>query len=276
MNEPPVLPAEPSEPSAPQPRPPAMPLWARLLNVFAVPGDVFDDIKHSRRSLGTWLVPILIACVVGVVSSVILFSQPNIRQGIRDMQGKQMEKQSQAIQKQVDAGKIEQAKADATIKAMEKAMEFTSSPVFLKIAGSAGAVVISTLRVFWWALVIWLISVLILKSGVPYWKAVEVAGLSTMVSTLGAIATLLLQVNLGRSNATISPALAMTDFDPTNKLHLVLGALNLVQIWMLILLGIGLSRLANVPFGRVGLFVFLFWFLQQAALILMGAGMAVM
>jgi hypothetical protein len=221
-------------------------------------------------------VPVLIACVVGVVSSMILFSQPKIRQEIREMQDQQMEKQREAIQKQVDAGKMEQAKADAALNGMEKALEFTSSAGFLKIAGSAGSVVFSTVRVFWWALAIWLISVLILKSGIPYWKAVEVAGLSTMVSTLGAIATLLLQVNLGRTNATISPALAMNDFDPTNKLHLVLGALNLVQVWMLVLLGIGLSKLANVPFARAGLFVFVFWFLQQTALILMGAGMAVM
>ena len=39
-------------------------------------------------------------------------------------------------------------------------------------------------------------------------------------------------------------------------------------------MGLGLARLAEVPFVRAGLLVIAFYFLQTSALVLMGAGMA--
>ena len=85
---------------------------------------------------------------------------------------------------------------------------------------------------------------------------------------------LLLQINLGRSTATPSLALVVSDFDPANKMHLVMGALNLVQVWMILIMGLGLARLARVPFARAGLLVIAWYLLQTSALVLMGAGMA--
>ena len=38
----------------------AMSLAARLLNVFATPGDVFDDVKVAPASTANWLVPALL------------------------------------------------------------------------------------------------------------------------------------------------------------------------------------------------------------------------
>ena len=46
MDEPPRLGEQPAtEPVAP------MSLWARLLNVFAVPGEVFEDVKRAPHSM---------------------------------------------------------------------------------------------------------------------------------------------------------------------------------------------------------------------------------
>jgi hypothetical protein len=53
-----------------------------------------------------------------------------------------------------------------------------------------------------------------------------------------------------------------------------LGALNLVDIWMVLVLAVGLARLTQVPFGRAALLLMGFWILQQTTLILLGAGLA--
>jgi hypothetical protein len=240
-----------------------MPLLARMMNVFAVPGEVFEDVKRSPNAPASWLVPILVACLVGVITAVILFSQPAILQEMREMRAK-------AMQQQVEKGKMTQQQADQVMAAVDK---FTS-PTFMKISGAVGAMAVSFVRVFWWAFALWLMSLLFIRVRVPFLKALEVTGLASLIGTLGMVVTLLLQINLGRSTATPSLALAVSDFDPGNKLHMVMGALNLVQVWMVLVMGLGLARLSGVPFVRASLLVIAFYFLQTSALVLMGAGMA--
>ncbi len=240
-----------------------MPLLARMMNVFAVPGEVFEDVKRSPNSPASWLVPILVACVVGTVSALILFSQPAILDEMRGMRSK-------AMQQQVDQGKITQAQADQAMSMVEK---FTT-PAVMKISGVVGALMVSFARVFWWAFAVWLLALLLVRVRVPYLKALEITGLASLIGTLGMLVTLLLQINLGRSTATPSLALAVSEFDPSNKLHMVLAALNLVQVWMVLVMGVGLARLTGIPFVRASLLVIAFYSLQTSALVLMGAGMA--
>ena len=270
MDIPPQLETEPPEPAEP------MPLGARLLNVFAVPSEVFENVRMAPRASTSWIVPLLIACVVGVVASLILFSRPAIVQEVRNQQQAARTKQVEKFDKLVEQGKMKQEDADRAIQGMDKVMEFTGKAGFLKIAGSAGAVVASIFRIFWWAFALWLIALLILKSRIRYSKALEVVGLSSMIEVLGMVVTLLLQVNLSRTMATPSLGLAVSEFDPSNRMHVVLGAINLVQVWMIIVMALGLSRLAGVPFARASLMVIGFWLLQTAILVLIGGGLALM
>lgn len=259
MNEPPTL-----EPAPPAPTEP-MPLLARIMNVFAVPGEVFENVKRSPNAAGSWVVPILIGCVVGTITAIILFSQPTILQEMRGMRTK-------AMQQQVEKGKMTQQQMDEVLKATEKFM----TPTIMKISGAVGGMVASVVRVFWWAFALWLLALVLLRSRISFLKALEVTGLASLIGTLGMLVTLLLQINLGSSMATPSLALTVSDFDPSNKLHLVLGALNLVQVWMVLVMGLGLAKLSGIPFARASLLVIAFYFLQTSALVLMGAGMAMM
>src|SRR4051812_13913953 len=84
---------------------PAMPLVSRLLNIFADPGEVFERVKSGPASAANWLVPALISTVVGIISAIVIFSQPGITQ-------KMHEQQVQEIEKRVQAGLMKQADAD--------------------------------------------------------------------------------------------------------------------------------------------------------------------
>jgi hypothetical protein len=271
MNEPPKL-----EGAAPAPPVAPMPLLARMMNVFAVPGEVFENVRKAPTSLSSWLVPLVLAACVSVVSAQVLFSRPALVAQVRELQDRQMTQQREKLQKRVEEGKLKQAQADRALEGMEKMMELTSSPSFLKITGSISGAVFSMIQVFGWAFLLWLMALLLLRHRVLYPKALEVSGLALMIGTLGDVVKLLLQVNLGRSTATPSLALAVSEFDPGNRLHLVLGALNLVDIWMVLVLAIGLARLAQVPFARAAMLLMGFWILQEGTLILLGAGLASM
>src|SRR3989442_13240174 len=101
----PSLPPLVPEPKPEAPRPHAMSLAARLLNVFATPGEVFEDVKTAPAAVANWLVPGVLLALVSIVMAIIISSQPAIRQQIREQQAK-------LIDKQVEAGKMPREKAD--------------------------------------------------------------------------------------------------------------------------------------------------------------------
>jgi hypothetical protein len=254
---PPIL----ETPAPAAPKEPTMSLAARLINVFAIPGDVFEEVKATRASVANWLVPAAIASVVGALAAIVMFSQPTIRQQIR-------EKQAQAFEQQVKAGKMKQADADKALEIMDK---FTG-PTMMAIFGSVGAVVASFVRLFWWGLVLWLFGRWFLKARFDYLKAVEVAGLASLITVLGMIVSMLLIVNLGKMFSTLSLGLAVSDFDEKNKSHLLLGAVNVFNFWLIGVLGAGLARLAGVPFLRAVLLVLGYWLAVSLLLIFIGLG----
>jgi hypothetical protein len=226
------------------------------MNVFAMPGDVFEEVKAAPPSTANWLVPVFLNCIVGAIAAVILMSQPAILQGIR-------EKQDAQFQKMVQQGKMSQADAD---KAMAVAEKFTG-PTLMKITGVIGSVVYSFAAFFWWTTILWLLGRWFLRVDFGYTKAMEAVGLASMIGVLGVVVTLLLQVNF--SNLTSSPSLALlvNDFDPKKVSHLVMGAVNVFAIWRVIVESIALARLAKVPLQR-SLFVMIpAWLLCESVMI---------
>lgn len=256
MEEPPPV----SEIQSSTAKPPPMSLVARLMNVFAGPGEVFEEIKASPPTASNWLVPALLFAFVGVISSIVIFSQPAIVQQIHEQQAKKMDEL-------VKSGKLSQADAD---KAAAMAEKFTG-PTMLKIFGSVAAVIMSFVRLLWWGLILWLLGK-VLKKPVEYGKALEVIGLASMIMVLGSLVTILLTVNLGRMIATPSLALAVSDFDVARKSHLMLGTVNLFYFWQIGVLSVGLAKLASVPFIKAMPLVLACWVLQELLLIFSGMG----
>ncbi len=250
-----------TEPQSEAPKPAGTSLAARLLNVFAVPGDVFDEVKAGRITAANWLVPVLLWAVVGVIFALIIFSQPAIQQQLR-------EQQARTLDKLVETGKMTRADADDAMAKFEK----YGGPTLLKISGSVGAVLLSFVHVFWWALVLWLAGRWFFKAQFRYLKALEVTGLAMMIGVLGQIVTLLLVVNLARLFATPSLGLVISDFDATRKSHLVLGAANVFSFWLVGVMALGLAKLAGVPFLRAAFPVLAYWLLQESLLIMLGLG----
>lgn len=257
MEQPPTQLTPPTAASAPV----STSFAAKLFNIIAVPGDVFAEIKAAPASTANWLVPVLLASLVGIIASLVIFSQPSIQQQLREQQAK-------AIDLQVKAGKLTQAQADQALAVVERFM----GPTALKIFGSVGSVVFSFIRLFWWAFILWLFGRWFLKTPVSYSKMMEVAGLAIMVVILSGIVGLLLQMNLDRLIATPSAALLVKEFDTTRKANWFLAAANPFYFWQLALMALGLAKVAGTSFGRAAAPVLLFWLIQESGLILIGRG----
>lgn len=252
---------EPASPAPEQGSEAAAPmsLGARLFNIFATPGDVFDEVAVAPPATANWLLPTLLACVIGVTAVLVLFSQPAILQQVRDQQ-------DQVIQKQVAAGKMTKAQAEQAGKLMERI-----GPLTMKIGGCVGAVVGGFVWLFVLALVLWLLGRWVMKGDFSYLKAVEVAGLSGMIACLGAIVTTLLAVAQGKLGVTLGPALFLQNFDPLNKTHQLLAAVNVMTLWQIAVLALGLAKLSRASFARAAVLLYVLWAACRVALIFLSS-----
>jgi hypothetical protein len=230
------------------PPPPQTSLAARLMNVFVSPGEVFDEIKSSPVKPANWVVPLILSMIIGVIYTLVVFSQPAVLQKIQ-------EAQEQKFQKMVEQKKMTQEQADQMIAATQKWM----GPGVMKIFGSVGAVVASAAILFLAALIFWAIGLRALRGNFNYMKAVEALGLASMISILGSIIAMLLAVIYGNMMMTLGPALLVKPLDAASKVHRALSALNVMSIWWIAVVSIALARLSGSSFTKAALWVFGIW-----------------
>jgi hypothetical protein len=227
----------------------ATPLGTRLTNVFVAPGEVFDEIKASPPTPANWWAPTVIAIIAGVIYSMVVFSQPAVIQNMKDAQEKKM-------QEMVATGKMTQAQADQSSQVTEKFM----TPTFFKAIGILAVVIFSPVFLFLFAGVLWLLGRYVLRGNFEYMKAVEVAGLAGMISALGGIVSMLIAVIYANPAMTPSLALFVSHFDPQNKVHLLLSALNVMTLWYIAVLAIGLTRLSGAAFWKTAVWLYGLWY----------------
>jgi hypothetical protein len=213
-------------------------LLARMGNVFATPGDVFDEVKNARPCTANWLVPVLLCILMGTMSILIIYSQPAILQQINEQQTKMFEDQ-------VQSGKMTRTQADQA----EATLGKFGGPAFLKLMGIVGVVIGVFVRVFWWALVLWLLGKWFLQAGFSYQQALEVAGLAFTIMILGSLVNTLLSVCLGKIT-TLSLALCSGNSDLRSLSHMVLATVDVFELWLTLVMATGLARLSNTPWTR--------------------------
>jgi hypothetical protein len=264
---PPVLEPAPAPPAPPAP-PPATSQLARLLNVFATPGQVFEEVRVSQARTGNWLWPTLLCSVALAFSACVVLSMPSVWKQLATQQEKIRAHESDALAKSVQAGKIEQADADKALKLFDA----VTRPVVMKSAAAAGGFLLGIGRVFWWAFVLWLLARAFVRSPVPYGKALEVAGLASMVALLNTVVMLALTVNVGKSFGASGFTLSVVDFNAQGGQALAGIVLSAVNFWLVAVLGFGLARLTGAPGLRGVFLVFGYWVLTELLLLMLGLG----
>jgi hypothetical protein len=248
----------PTPEPASAPPPPASSLAGRLMNVLAAPGDVFNEVKTAGAANANWLLPAVLLILASWVSAALIFSQPAIRQQMSEMADK-------AIDQMVEKGKMPADQAEKAKPAAEK-MAVTAAA----ISATVGAPVVAFALPFWWGLILWL-GGKVLKGNFSYMKAVEAAGLASMILVLDAVVRTLLILVTGNLFASLSLALAVKDFDPQNTLHGLCALVNVMLFWALLVRAIGLARLSGASLGKAALWIFGIWAAYTGALMGLGA-----
>jgi hypothetical protein len=235
--------------------PPAMPLAGRMLNIFAAPGEVFDAVQPAPPATVNWLVPLLLAIVMSILSVTLIYSQPAVIQQIQDQQTK-------ALDDQVKAGKLTRAQADQATAMSQKYF----GPAFVRLMGIISASVTSLIHLFWWALILWGLGRFLLRADVAYVKALEVAGLGSLILILGGLVSALLTVCLGKIS-TLSLALFAPQLGMQSLVHMALQSVDFFDLWFLGVMTIGLARLARVPWTRAWPLTVAYWLVMEGILL---------
>jgi hypothetical protein len=243
-------------------QPPQSSLWSRLLNIFAAPGEVFAQVGRSKPSAANWLVPVVLLALAGMISSVVIFSQPEVIQTIHEQQQK-------AFDNQVAAGKLTREQADRAAAAAGK----FSGPTAMKLFGCVGSVMSSFITLFWWAFLLWVIARLFLKAPLDFMKAVEVAGLAGMIDVLATVVKTLLIVVTGNLYAAPGLVLLVKHFDPHNPVHILLSLVNGMTFWLLAVRAIGLAKLTGATLVKTAGWVYGVWMVATG--FMAGFGLAV-
>jgi hypothetical protein len=241
------------------PPPSAMSLGGRLLNVFATPGDVFQEVKTASVSTANWLVPALILLVISWTATWLIFSQEPIRHQLSEITDR-------AIQKQAERTHMSEQQAEQA-----RAMGEKWAGIGSKVAAALAPVFGGFVTPFFWGLIVWLVGAKALKGNFPYMKAVEVVGLANMITVLDVIVKTLLIVGLGNLYAAPSLTLLVKDFDPQNTAHALLSLVNAMTFWLLAVRALGLARLSGASFAKAALWVFGIWAAYTGFFIGLGA-----
>lgn len=219
---------------------PPMTLGARLTNIFVSPGEVFDEVKKRPHEPSNWLVPAVISIIVGIVFTFVVFSQPQIIQGIHEMQEKQM-------QQMVDQGKMTRQQAD---NAMTMAEKF-SGPSAMKVYGTIGTMFGVAIQLFLTALLVWAIGRLVLKAEFDYGKALEVVGLGMTIMVIDTIVKMLLAEIYSNASITPGPVLLVAGhFNPQNRVHMFLAWMDIFIFWQIGVWSLGLAKVSGQSFVK--------------------------
>jgi hypothetical protein len=223
-------------------------LGNRLFNVYAAPGEVFEELREAQTTHSNWVIPLFLSMAMGILFSVVVFSQPDIVAGIASQQ-------EALLEARVEAGKLTREQADQALLGMER---FTS-PGLMMLFGSIGSVVGGVVFFLVVALLLWLLMAVILKGAVSAAKAFELAGLAGMIFVLGSLLTMTLVLLRGDLQADLNAALFLERFEPASFTHQLVAAVNAVTLWYLAVLCVGVGRLTSRPFGMAAIWIIGFW-----------------
>ncbi len=224
------------QPPTEPPPAPSPSLASRLANVIAAPHDAFADLLTTPARAAHWLVPALLLALVGTVCGLLVLSQPAIAQQMKEVR-------DQAIHKKVAEGEIQSEQAAQAIATLDRL-----GPIMATAGTTIGSALDGFARPFIAAVILWLLATKLFKSPLPYLKAVEAAGLASIVLVLGRLANGLIALALGNVFMNASPILLVNPVDFSKPSHLLLASLDAFALWYVALLALALSHLAQVRF----------------------------
>jgi hypothetical protein len=251
--------------TAPAPEVKPMSFTEKLVNVFASPGELFENVRLTGKTASNWIIPVAIMIVVAIAMQQVIMSNPSLADQTKAMVEKATKEK---LDKAVQEGKITPEQAEQQREQIENFSNPTSTlNIVMRIVGVA---LFMPIILFLISLIYWLLGKTAMRADAPYMKVVEVVGLTLLIGAVESIVTTVMAIGLDSLHAGPNLAVFVQNFDFTNKLHVGLAKINIFTIWSLVVTSIGLSKLFQRDLPKVLVLVFALWILWTAVTVSTG------
>ncbi|MDH4068903.1 MAG: YIP1 family protein [Ignavibacteria bacterium] len=237
----------------------------KVVNLFASPGELFEEIARTGITARNWLIPWLIYVLITIVTGQILVGNPSLSGQLESAMRKQFD---QSVEKSIIAGDMTQEEA-------EQAFETFASPrsPWFSLMSAGGTLFLSLAILFLLGLIGWLLGRTAMNATAEFMKVVEVLGMVFIISGVEQVVTMALMLLTDSIYASPSLALLLLpDVNLEDRTHLALAKLNLFTFWIIALVSIGLGKLFYRDSLKVFALVAALWVLWSLFSILEGIG----
>jgi hypothetical protein len=243
--------------AAAAPEAPGLSQWQRVTSTFTSPSKTFEDIKRGNRS---WWLPFVIYALIGYI----FFAAVDLKIGMQQVVDNQIHlnpKQEEAMAQAPPAQRETQMKVSLYI----TEGVFIAGPVFVLIV----AAIVS--------LVLWGTINFVFGGKASFWSVFAVwyfANLPALIKSLLGVIVIYAGAAPESFNiknfAPTNLGAFLNPLDTNTALYAFASSMDVITIWTLVLMGIGIATVAGVKRGSGYIAVFGWW----AVIVLMGVGWA--
>jgi hypothetical protein len=221
-----------------------------MAGVFSEPGETFSSVKRSLKK-NYWLVPLIIVLAVSILSSILVLRDEELVSAIKDKQKIAMKER---FDEAVKDGKMTREQANEQIEGAEKMMTGSMFVIF----GIISSVVLTLIFFFLKALIYWG-GLKIFKGSGTYTDMMNVLGLASVITAIQLIVDTALAIFTGKLLVNIGPVLLFTEEAVGKSMYTFIANFDLINIWYLVVVGIGLAKASSLKSAMTVQFLFALW-----------------
>lgn len=223
-----------------------------LAGVFTEPGETFTAVKQSTKK-NYWVVPIIIVIVISIIATLLVLRDEELTSGIREKQMKTMHEQ---MDKAIKEGKMTREQADQQIEQTQKFMSGSMMMTFGLVFSVLGVLVFLFLKalIYWGGLKIF-------KGMASYADVLNVLGLAAIITAIQLVVDTVLAVLMGKIMVNIGPVLLVSEESVGSSMYTFIANFDLINIWYLVVVGIGLAKVSSLKSSVTMPLVFGLWLL---------------
>lgn len=221
-----------------------------LAGVFSEPGETFTAVKLSQKK-NYWLVPLIIVIVISTFATFMVMRDEELISAIKDKQKVAMKER---FDEAVKEGKMTREQAEQQ---MEQTEKMFSGGMFM-IFGIVGSLFSILLIFFLKALIYWG-GLKIFKGTASYVNIMNVLGLAGIITAIQLVVDTVLAVIMGKLMSNIGPVLLFSEESVGKTMYQLLANFDLINIWYMVVVGIGLAKVSELKSSVTIPFVFALW-----------------
>jgi len=208
----------------------------KMIGIFTEPGKTFESIANHPAKTIDWFLPFLLLLVVTAICHFVLMNNPEIKYSVTEKAIAQAQKRLDA---EVKAGRITQEQANQQA---DRIREFMGGGSFQLIISIVGIFVGGFIIFFILAGIYFLFARFVLKGDGNYVSVLVPYGLVSYIAIIQIVIATILAFLFNRYFLDVGLA-SILDSDKSTILGFILDKINVINIWMFIVFGIGLAKM---------------------------------